>query len=104
MTTATAIRNQGTITAINTNDPRTFENVIRNIRIESETVLSMVSMSLENLFIIRPRGVVSKKLMGARMTVVMAPRWRIFDADCVSRPMDTPDMKKVMVRQIPRAA
>lgn len=104
MMTATATKNQGMMTAISTNAPITFESVIRNIRIESETVLSMVSMSLENLFIIRPRGVVSKKLIGARMTVVMAPRWRALDAYCVRRPMVAPEVKKVMVNVTPKPA
>ena len=82
----------------------TFENVIKNIRIEPETVLSTVSMSLEKLFMIRPRGVVSKKLMGARMTVVMALRCRTFDECCVRIPIVSPEVKKNMVKHTRRPA
>jgi len=104
MTTATAIKNQGMMIAINTNEPTMFANVIKNIRIESATVLSMVSMSLANLFMIRPRGVVSKKLIGARMVVLIALRCRDLDAEYVRRPMAAPEVKKVMVKETPRAA
>jgi DNA-binding Lrp family transcriptional regulator len=93
------------MTAINTNAPMTFEAVIKNIRIESETVLSIVSMSSENLFMIRPRGVVSKKLMGARITVAIALRWTpVLEANCVKRLTVAPEVKKVMVKETPRPA
>ena len=92
------------MTAINTNAPRMLESVIKNIRNESETVLSMVSMSLANLFMILPRGVVSKKLMGACMVVVIALRWRALDAKYVMKPMAAPEEKDVMVKENPRAA
>jgi hypothetical protein len=90
--------------AISTKDPITVANVIKNIRIESDTVLSIVSMSLENLFMIRPRGVVSKKLMGACMTAAIVLRWRVMDAKYVRRPMVTPEIKNVMVKVTPKAA
>jgi hypothetical protein len=48
--------------------------------------------------------VVSKKLMGACMTEVMALRWRAFDAKYVRRPMEAPEIKNVMVDVTPRAA
>lgn len=47
-------------------------NVKKYIRIASVSVLSMTSISLENLFVILPRGVVSKKDMGARNTRFIA--------------------------------
>jgi len=102
--TATAIKNQGMMTAMNTNAPIRFENVIKNNRMESLSVLSMVSISLENLFVILPRGVVSKKLIGARITVAIALRWRVLDACCAMRPMVAPQAKKVMVKAAPRPA
>ena len=80
MMAATATKNHGMITAINRNDPITFVNVIKIIRSDSEMVLSIVSISLANLFMIRPSGVVSKKLMGAHMVEAIALRWRDFDA------------------------
>jgi len=76
----------------------------KNIRNESDAVLSMVSISLENLFMIRPRGVVSKKLMGACTTEVIALRWRDFDAKYVKCPMIPPVTKNMMVRETPKVA
>ena len=46
--------------------------VKKYIRIASVKLLSIVSTSREKRFVIRPRGVVSKKDMGARSTRVMA--------------------------------
>lgn len=46
--------------------------VRRNMRIESVSWLSMTSISLEKRLVMRPRGVVSKKDMGARRTLCMA--------------------------------
>jgi len=43
------------IIAINMNAPIMLVNVIKDIRNESETVLSMVSMSLANLFMMNAR-------------------------------------------------
>ena len=76
----------------------------KNIRNEPGTVLSIVSISLENLFMIHPRGVVSKKLMGARMTEVIVLRWRDFDAKYVRAPMIPPVIKNMMVKETPKAA
>ena len=104
MTIATAIKNQGMMIAINTNDPTMFAKVIKNIRIESAMVLSIVSMSLANLFMIRPRGVVSKKLIGACMVELIARRCRDLEAKFVRKPMAAPDVKNVMVKETPRAA
>lgn len=42
------------------------------MRMASESELSMTSTSRENRLVMRPRGVVSKKDMGARKTRVMA--------------------------------
>jgi len=81
-----------------------FPNVIKNIRHESATVLSIVSMSFENLFMIRPSGVVSKKLIGACMTELIALRWRDFEEKYAMRPMVAPEMKNVMVEEAPRTA
>ena len=80
-----------------------FVNVIKDIRNESETVLSIVSMSLANLFIIRPRGVVSKKLMGARIVELIASRCRDLDAKYARSPITAPDTKNAMVKETPRA-
>jgi len=91
------------IIAINMNAPIMLVNVIKDIRNESETVLSMVSMSLANLFMIRPRGVVSKKLIGARMVELIALRCRDLDAKYERRPMTAPDVKNAMVKETPRA-
>jgi len=92
------------MTAISTNDPVIFADVVKNIRNESATVLSMVSMSFENLFMIRPSGVVSKKLIGACMTESIALRWRTFEAKYAMRPMVTPKMKNTMVNATPSEA
>jgi hypothetical protein len=90
--------------AINTKDPQMLENDSRNIRNESDAVLSIVSMSLENLFMIRPRGVVSKKLMGACITEVIVLRWRDFDAKYVKGATTAPEIKNMMVNETPKAA
>ena len=45
---------------------KTLVNVVRKNRILSGILTSMVSMSLENRLRMRPRGVVSKKDIGAR--------------------------------------
>jgi len=66
---------QGWTMAMRTTEPTTPASVETNMRNESLSVLSMVSMSLEKRFMMRPSGVVSKKLIGARMTPVMAAEW-----------------------------
>ena len=104
MTATTAIKNHGMITTINKIDPAMFANVIKNIRNDSEIVSSMVSISFANLFMIRPRGVVSKKFMGARMVESIALRWRYFDALYVRRPTAAPEAREAMVKETPRAA
>jgi hypothetical protein len=81
-----------------------YANDIRNIRNDSDAVLSIVSMSLENLFMIRPRGVVSKKLMGACMTEVIVLRWRDFDAKYVKGATMAPVTKNMIVNETPKAA
>jgi hypothetical protein len=56
----------------------TYEMIMARVkkymRIESVIVLSRTSISLLNRFVMRPSGVVSKKDIGARSTLVMA-RW-----------------------------
>lgn len=47
-------------------------NVKKYIRIASVKLLSIVSTSLEKRFVMRPRGVVSKKLIGALNALVIA--------------------------------
>ena len=59
---------------INANDPMMSANVIRNTRNESETILSTVPMSSEDLFTIHPRVAVSKKLVGACTAEMVASR------------------------------
>jgi len=81
-----------------------FADVNKNIRNESDAVLSTVLMSLENLFMIRPRGVISKKLMGACMTEVIVLRWRDLDAKYVKNPTIAPVIKNMMVEETPKAA
>ena len=104
MIAPTATKNHGITVAINTKDPVMFAVDSKNIRNASDTVLSIVSMSLENLFMIRPRGVVSKKLMGECMTEVTVLRWRDFDAKYVKGPMTAPVIKNMMVKEIPKRA
>ena len=100
----TATKNHGIMVAINTKDPVMFADDNKSIRNESGTVLSTVPMSLENLFVIRLRGVVSKKLMGACMTEVIVLRWRDFDAKYVKSPTTAPVIKNMMVKETPKAA
>jgi hypothetical protein len=57
---ATGIKNHGRRMAIRIRAPAILEAVIVNILAESPSRLSMVSISLENRFIIRPRGWVDK--------------------------------------------
>ena len=104
MVTPTATKNHGIMIAINTKPPLMFAVDIKNIRNESDAVLSMVSISLENLFMIRPRGVVSKKLMGACMTEVIVLRWRDFDVKYANGPTIPPVTKYMMVKETPKVA
>ena len=50
----------------------TIASVKKYIRIASVRLLSKVSTSFANLFVILPRGVVSKKDIGARNTLFIA--------------------------------
>jgi len=50
----------------------TMASVKKYIRIASVKLLSIVSTSFANRFVILPRGVVSKKDIGARRTLLMA--------------------------------
>ena len=102
--TLTATKNHGTMVVINTKDSLTFADDNRNIRSESDTVLSTVLMSLENLFMIHPRGVISKKLMGACMMEVIVLRWRDLEAKYVKNPTIAPVIKNIVVEETPKAA
>jgi len=75
-----------------------------NTRNESDVVLSTVSMSLENLFMIRPGGVVSKKLTGACTMEVIVLWWRDFDAKYAKGPTTAPVIKSIMIGETPKAA
>lgn len=59
-------------------------------------------MSLENLFMIRSRGVVSKELTGALMAELIALGCRDLDAKYVRRLMAAPEVKNVIVKETPR--
>jgi hypothetical protein len=62
---ATAIKNHGRRILIKITAPMMLESVLQNIRRASPSMLSSVSTSLANRFMIRPSGVVSKKDIGA---------------------------------------
>ena len=55
-------------------EPTTEERVVKTIRTASFKVLSIVSISLLNRFIILPSGVVSKKDIGAAMIPSIASK------------------------------
>ena len=57
-----------------TKTPEIMANVIKYIRMASVRLLSMVSMSLAKRLVIRPRGVVSKNDIGARITLRIESR------------------------------
>ncbi len=50
------MRNHGRTMAISMMAPRIVPKVAQNMRMASPSVLSMVSMSFEKRFMIRPRG------------------------------------------------
>jgi hypothetical protein len=69
--------------------------VKKYMRIASVRKLSMVSTSLENRFVMRPSGVVSKKAIGARSVLVIA-RFSITLLDVV--PNTVRDTEKPNIR------
>ena len=102
--TPTATKNRGTMIAINTKDPIMLADDNENTRNESDVVLSTVSMSLENPFIIQPGGAVSKKLTGAYTMEVIVLWWRDFDAKYAKGPTTIPVIKNMMTRETAKAA
>ena len=67
-----AVANKGKVMMIRISIVMTCVKLCKNVLYESDTLLSVRSTSFENLLIIRPRGVVSKKDIGARMILLSA--------------------------------
>src|SRR5437764_9152474 len=63
---ASAAVNKGNVAIIRMRIVMTCVKLCKNVLYESDTLLSVRSTSLENLLMIRPSGVVSKKDIGAR--------------------------------------
>jgi hypothetical protein len=57
-------RKMGVVEAMTTMVPRMLKPYIEKITNSQGRVLSVANMSVENLFTMRPNGVVSKKLIG----------------------------------------
>mmetsp|Transcript_39072 Transcript_39072/g.57428 ORF Transcript_39072/g.57428 Transcript_39072/m.57428 type:complete len:118 (-) Transcript_39072:269-622(-) len=78
----------GTITNITHGSPKTITLItVKVFKQATEvrmtipiTMLSISLMSVENLFIIRPRGVLSNHQTGARITVSIISLWKILEA------------------------
>lgn len=70
-------KNTGVLYEIVTTVPRTLNTHWYNILIVDGRLLSIVSMSRENLFTILPMGVVSKNDMGDLRTFSSNLKWRV---------------------------
>lgn len=67
---------------------KTEKKVMRKERMERGMVSSMILMSLENRFSMRPMGVVSKKDMGDRRMLSSMLLWRVLEAKKVAMAME----------------